>query len=75
MTTTRSASGHIALLLLAILVSGCASMTQDQCRHADWAERGQRDGREGYSLSRIDEHREACAKVDVRPDTARWQLG
>ncbi len=75
MTTTRHASGYIALALLAILVSGCASMTQDQCRHADWAERGQRDGREGYQLSRIDEHREACAKVGVSPDSARWQWG
>lgn len=75
MTTTRSATGYIALLLFAILVAGCASMSQDQCRHADWTERGQRDGREGYKLSRIDEHREACAKVGVSPDSARWQWG
>jgi hypothetical protein len=57
------------------LLGGCASMSEEQCRRADWPAQGERDGRQGQPASRIAEHREACAKAGVTPDAAAWQRG
>jgi hypothetical protein len=63
------------LFLLGLALSGCASMSKDECRAADWQQVGQRDGASGYDSSRLDEHRKACAEVAVVPDALRWQQG
>lgn len=65
------------LLPLALLLglSGCESMSEDQCRKADWLERGRSDGREGESEARIEAHRKACAKAGIAPDERRWRQG
>jgi len=66
---------RLSLLLSAILLSGCASMSEQECLTVDWHDQGQRDGQSGYSLSRIEEHREACAKVGVAPNLAAYRAG
>lgn len=58
-----------------VLLAGCASMSEGECRRADWFERGLGDGRSGTLPSRVQSHREACAKAGVEPDEARWQAG
>lgn len=63
------------LLLPALLLVGCETMTEDQCRKADWAERGRADGRGGEPESHLDAHRRACAKAGVTPDERRWRQG
>lgn len=65
----------LSLLALALLLAGCESMSEDQCRKADWFERGRSDGREGEGEARIDAHRKACAKAGVVPDERRWRQG
>ena len=62
-------------LVLPLLLAGCASMSEDQCRRADWFQQGERDGVAGQPPGRIDAHREACAKAGVAPDATRWQQG
>jgi hypothetical protein len=59
----------------AVLLSGCASMAEQECLTANWLDQGFRDGRNGYGLSRIEDHRQACAKVGVRPDDALYFEG
>jgi hypothetical protein len=61
------------LLLLAL--SACASLSEDECRTADWRELGVRDGRAGYTAARLAEHREACVKHGVHPDEKRYGEG
>lgn len=56
-------------------LGGCASMSEGQCRRADWYERGLEDGREGRRANWLDAHREACAKAGVQPDATRWRAG
>lgn len=64
------------LLLLAVLgMSGCASMSESQCRQADWGARGLADGREGHSVKRLNDHIEACSKIGIAPDGAAWTQG
>lgn len=65
----------VAMVAAAIVLSSCASMSEDQCRRADWQAQGERDGASGQPPGRIDAHREACAKAGVTPDAMRWQQG
>lgn len=64
----------IALAGLALL-SGCATMDEDQCRTADWYDVGVRDGLDGEPASRLAHHRKACAEYGVRPQEQRYQDG
>ena len=77
---TRLRAGARAGVLVAAagagaLLGGCASMTEGQCRRADWYERGLEDGREGRPALWLDAHRQACARAGVQPDAARWLDG
>jgi hypothetical protein len=58
-----------------VILTGCASMSEKECRQADWYARGLHDGREGSAPDQVRNHREACAKVGILPDEARWQSG
>lgn len=67
-----TSAAAVALLLL----SGCASMTPDQCRVADWYQVGVEDGSAGHGAQqKLGEYAQDCAEVGVRPDTARFQQG
>ncbi len=62
-------------IALISLLAGCATLSEDECRSADWYSIGLRDGHEGQPFTRIDEHREACAKHHISPDAARYRDG
>lgn len=57
------------------ILGGCASMSEKECLTANWTDQGYRDGRQGFSLARVEDHREACAKVGVVPDMALYRRG
>ena len=57
-----------AIAMVALLLSGCASMSKEECLTANWLDQGFRDGRTGQPLSRLEDHRAACAKVSVIPN-------
>lgn len=63
------------LLAAAVLINGCASMTENECLTANWLDQGFRDGRNGQALSRLEEHRQACAKVGVTPNRQLYFKG
>lgn len=63
------------VLGLILLLSGCASMSEKECLVADWHDQGHRDGRQGFPLSRVEDHRDACAKVGVAPDVTQYRGG
>lgn len=55
-----------------VLLSGCATMNEDQCRAGDWGGQGFADGTQGYPMSRLDDHAKACAKFQVTPNLAAY---
>lgn len=59
----------------ALILSGCASMSEKDCLTASWMDQGHRDGRQGFPLSRVEDHREACSKVGVVPDVTLYRRG
>jgi hypothetical protein len=60
---------------VAAAMAGCASMTPEQCRHADWRQIGYADGAQGLSGARIDDHAKACAEVGIRPNLDEYLRG
>jgi hypothetical protein len=60
------------IITTALLLSGCATMSQEACLQGDWAGVGYKDGAKGYPQSRIDDHAKACAKAGVTPDAALY---
>jgi len=62
-------------LAAAGVMSGCASMSQDECRLADWYSVGFEDGARGHSADHIGQHREDCAEHGIAPDFQAYQSG
>jgi hypothetical protein len=67
---------NILVLSAGILaLSGCASMSGDECATSDWSAVGYEDGSRGYTSERLGDHRKACAKHGVTPDFQAYQGG
>lgn len=49
-------------------LSGCATMSEDQCMAGDWGGQGYKDGADGLPMTRLDDHAKACAKYQVTPN-------
>ncbi|NRF71576.1 DUF2799 domain-containing protein [Aquincola sp. S2] len=64
-----------ALLCAAAALSGCATLSDKECRRADWRAIGQSDGVAGWGISRLDEHAKACREVGVVPDPTAYARG
>ncbi len=58
-----------------LIMSGCASMSSEECVATDWAAVGHEDGARGYTSERFSKHRQACAKHGVTADFAAYQRG
>lgn len=56
---------HLVLLAALILLSGCATLSEGQCRTLSWEQLGRQDGRQGYPTSRLFEHQKACAEYGI----------
>ncbi len=61
--------------VLALGMAGCASMSEEQCKVADWHRVGLNDGAAGESPNRIGTYAEDCAKAGVRPNADAWRAG
>jgi hypothetical protein len=69
--TARLLFASVALLSLA----GCATLSEGECRSADWYDIGVRDGANGRGEEYVAEHAEACGKLSITPDRERWLEG
>jgi hypothetical protein len=65
----------IGTALSALVMSGCASMSGDECMATDWSAVGFEDGARGYTTERFSKHRKACAKHGVTADFSAYQDG
>jgi len=63
------------LSLLVIGLTGCATMSSDECATSDWTAVGYEDGSRGYTSERFSKHRKACAKHGVTADFQAYQQG
>lgn len=59
----------------ALALGSCATMSAEQCLAGDWSGQGYIDGQSGLTMSRLDDHAEACAKHGVSPDAGAYAAG
>jgi len=71
----NSKSSLIWLVIVTGSLSGCASMSSDECMATDWSAIGYEDGARGYTTDRFGKHRKACAKHGVTPDFTAYRNG
>lgn len=65
----------VALLLLSLFISSCATMSKDECKQADWYLKGVDDATQGFALDRVVEHGKACARINIVPDMRDYREG
>lgn len=63
--------GVLGLLLL----NGCATLSQEDCIRGDWFGLGITDGRNGQTMSRIDDHRKACFEYGIAVNDQAYLAG
>ena len=57
------------------LLSGCATLSKQECMIGDWQAIGYNDGVAGYHSDRLASHTKACAKASIAPDYQAWARG
>lgn len=74
----NSSKFSIIVVLIAIIgiLSGCATLSKEECLAADWMVIGDADGAVGYApQERFAGHTKACSKIGVVPDQTLWNQG
>lgn len=65
----------MTVVLVLLIIPGCASFSKADCLHGDWYEIGLQDGKAGLGSERFNYYEDICAKYDVRPDFAKYSDG
>ncbi len=63
------------LIFAFVVMSGCASMSAQECQTADWHTIGYEDGARGLSADAIGRHRKACAKSGITANFGAYEEG
>lgn len=64
-----------AMLCIALLLGGCAVMSESECLTADWQAVGERDGRDGRVIAHLEKYYDACAQFGIYPDDDAYREG
>ena len=62
-------------LILMVGLSGCATLSEEECRVGDWQTIGFEDGSIGKDVRDIGRHREACADYGITVDLEAYRQG
>ena len=66
----------ITLISFAIAyLTGCATMSVEECKIADWESVGYKDGKAGQDKDYLLKHQKSCAKADIAPNKQAWETG
>ncbi len=65
----------VPVLASIYLLSGCATLSKEECMVGDWQAIGYNDGVAGYHSERLASHAKACAKASIAPDYQAWERG
>ncbi len=63
------------LTIYILLLTGCATLSEQECKHANWTAVGHSDGKDGDTRQRIDAHSRACADYGITPDSVEYNFG
>ena len=67
----------IFLLLTSILlsISGCATLSREDCMQGSWFELGLHDGRMGKPFNRLAQHQKSCLEFNIHIDSKQYNAG
>ncbi|TXT36647.1 MAG: hypothetical protein FD135_4113 [Comamonadaceae bacterium] len=65
----------LGLLLAVTWLSGCESMSESECKIADWGRVGSNDGARGEPEGRLADYTEDCGKTGVVPNARAYREG
>lgn len=68
-------AGVAATVLVAWGLSACATLSEGECRTANWYEIGRADGANGQPRARLFEHADACAEYGILPNDEAYYAG
>jgi len=69
-----SDANRILVLSASLFLAGCTTMSESQCRAANWYDIGYRDGLSG--MQRMDvAYDEQCARQGTKPDVVAYAKG
>ena len=63
------------IVLMLMVLSGCASMSVEECKVARWGDVGLRDGLAGEPLAKLNDLAKDCAEAKVAVDTRAYLQG
>jgi len=61
--------------LCVVFFTGCATLSQQDCKRGDWFGLGVQDGRSGEASERLSEHRKACSEYGVAVNDSQYFAG
>ncbi|MGL5252671.1 MAG: DUF2799 domain-containing protein [Moraxella sp.] len=67
--------GWVSLAFGVTWLSGCATMSLQECQTADWQMIGYRDGKAGQDKDYVLNHNKACRKANIAPNKLAWEQG
>jgi hypothetical protein len=65
----------VGILAAAAALTGCNSMSAQECLATDWRTVGYEDGVNGYAGDRIGRYRNACSEHGITPNLEQYQAG
>jgi hypothetical protein len=71
----RVRAGTTSLAAAALLLAGCAAMTEQECRGANWQALGERDGNVYGTQPRVQQYAEQCRAYSVTPAESEYMAG
>jgi len=74
-STTMFQHRALLLLLLTALLAGCESMSESECKVADWGRVGLNDGARGEPERKLADYTEDCGKTGVVPNALAYRQG
>lgn len=63
------------LVISALAVAGCATMSESECRHADWRGLGEQDARQGRAADYFADRAGACGEHGLPADREAYRTG
>ena len=65
----------LSLAVCALVLTGCATLNESQCKTINWRDLGARDAYDGQDRGLIESHRTACADYGIQPDRNGYAAG
>lgn len=66
---------YIYCCIAMAICGGCATLSEDECRTANWRAIGYEDGSQGRPADYLAQHRRACAEYGVAPELEPYRIG